>query len=161
MSKKLWQKNNLSENLHAALVEKFTIGRDAEFDLQLAKYDVLGNKAHVKMLSTIGLIEESELPKILEELDQIATQIEEGKFIIEDGIEDVHSQIEFQLTQKLGDIGKKIHSARSRNDQVLVDIKLFLKNEILEIKDLVKNLFLTLQKLSNLHQDKLIPGYIS
>ena len=75
MSKKLWQKNNLSENLHAALVEKFTIGRDAEFDLQLAKYDVLGNKAHVKMLATIGLIEESELPKILEELDQIATQI--------------------------------------------------------------------------------------
>ena len=91
MSKKLWQKNNLSENQYAALVEKFTIGRDAEFDLQLAKYDVLGNKAHVKMLSTIGLIEESELPKILEELDLIAVQIEEGKFIIEDGIEDVHS----------------------------------------------------------------------
>ena len=159
MSKKLWQKNNLSENLHAALVEKFTIGRDAEFDLQLAKYDVLGNKAHVKMLATIGLIEESELPKILEELDLIAVQIEEGKFVIEEGIEDVHSQIEFQLTQKLGDIGKKIHSARSRNDQVLVDIKLFLKNEILEIKDLVKNLFQTLQKLSNQHQDKLIPGY--
>lgn len=159
MSKKLWQKNNLSENQHAALVEKFTIGRDAEFDLQLAKYDVLGNKAHVKMLSTIGLIEESELPKILDELDDIALQIEEGKFIIEDGIEDVHSQIEFQLTKKLGDIGKKIHSARSRNDQVLVDIKLFLKNEILEIKDLVKNLFQTLQKLSNEHQDKLIPGY--
>ena len=146
MSKKLWQKNNLSENQHAALVEKFTIGRDAEFDLQLAKYDVLGNKAHVKMLATIGLIEESELPKILEELDQIATQIEEGKFVIEEGIEDVHSQIEFQLTQKLGDIGKKIHSARSRNDQVLVDIKLFLKNEILEIKDLVKNLFQTLHR---------------
>ena len=159
MSKKLWQKNNLSENLHAALVEKFTIGRDAEFDLQLAKYDVFGNKAHVKMLATIGLIEESELPKILEELDHIATQIEEGKFVIEEGIEDVHSQIEFQLTQKLGDIGKKIHSARSRNDQVLVDIKLFLKNEILEIKDLVKNLFQTLQKLSNDHQNKLIPGY--
>ena len=157
MSKKLWQKNNIYENEHAALVEKFTIGRDAEFDLQLAKYDVLGNKAHVKMLATIGLIEESELPKILDELDQIATQIEEGKFVIEEGIEDVHSQIEFQLTQKLGDIGKKIHSARSRNDQVLVDIKLFLKNEILEIKDLVKNLFQTLQKLSNEHQNKLIP----
>lgn len=159
MSKKLWQKNSLSENQHAALVEKFTIGRDAEFDLQLAKYDVLGNKAHVKMLATIGLIEASELPQILEELDLIATQIDEGNFVIEDGIEDVHSQIEFQLTQKLGDIGKKIHSARSRNDQVLVDIKLFLKNEILEIKDLVKNLFQTLQKLSNKHQAQLIPGY--
>lgn len=159
MSKKLWQKNSLSENQHAALVEKFTIGRDAEFDLQLAKYDVLGNKAHVKMLATIGLIEASELPQILEELDLIAAQIDEGNFVIEDGIEDVHSQIEFQLTQKLGDIGKKIHSARSRNDQVLVDIKLFLKNEILEIKDLVKNLFQTLQKLSNKHQAQLIPGY--
>jgi argininosuccinate lyase len=108
------------------LVEKFTIGRDAEFDLQLAKYDVLGNKAHVKMLATIGLIEESELPKILEELDHIAIQIEEGNFIIEEGIEDVHSQIEFQLTE-IRRYWQKIHSARSRNDQVLVDIKLFLK----------------------------------
>lgn len=107
MSKKIWQKNQLSDNEHAALVEKFTIGRDAEFDLQLAKYDVLGNKAHVQMLATIGLIEEDELPKILEELDQIAIQIEEGNFVIEEGIEDVHSQIEFLLTKKLGDIGKK------------------------------------------------------
>src|SRR5574344_2097911 len=111
MSKEIWQKNQLSDNEHAALVEKFTIGRDAAFDLQLAKYDVLGNKAHVQMLATIGLIEEAELPKILEELDQIAIQIEEGNFVIEEGIEDVHSQIEFLLTKKLGDIGKKIHSA--------------------------------------------------
>ncbi len=159
MSKKLWQKNNLSENQHAALVEKFTIGRDAEFDLQLAKYDVLGNKAHVQMLASVGLLEQAELPKILEELDAIAQQIEDGNFVIEDGIEDVHSQIEFILTQKLGDIGKKIHSARSRNDQVLVDIKLFLKNEILEIAELVKLLFEKLQQLSNQHQDKLLPGY--
>lgn len=159
MSKKLWQKNQNTENQHAAMVEKFTIGRDAEFDLQLAKYDVLGNKAHVQMLASVGLIEESELPFILKELDAIAQQIEEGHFVIEDGIEDVHSQIEFMLTQKLGDAGKKIHSARSRNDQVLVDIKLFLKNEVLEIADLVKSLFEKLQQLSNQHQDKLLPGY--
>ena len=99
-------KNNLSENQHAALVEKFTIGRDAEFDLQLAKYDVLGKVSTRKMLATIGLIEESELPKILEELDHIAVQIEEGKFVIEEGIEDVHSQIEFQLTKKLEILAK-------------------------------------------------------
>mgnify|MGYP000588370447 CR=1 FL=1 len=159
MSKKLWQKNQNTENQHAAMVEKFTIGRDAEFDLQLAKYDVLGNKAHVQMLASVGLIEKSELPEILKELDAIAQQIEEGNFVIEDGIEDVHSQIEFMLTQKLGDAGKKIHSARSRNDQVLVDIKLFLKNEVLEIADLVKSLFEKLQQLSNQHQDKLLPGY--
>lgn len=159
MSKKLWQKNQNTENQHAAMVEKFTIGRDAEFDLQLAKYDVLGNKAHVKMLASVGLIEKSELPEILKELDAIAQQIEDGNFVIEDGIEDVHSQIEFMLTQKLGEAGKKIHSARSRNDQVLVDIKLFLKNEVLEIADLVKSLFEKLQQLSNQHQDKLLPGY--
>lgn len=159
MSKKLWQKNQNTENQHAAMVEKFTIGRDAEFDLQLAKYDVLGNKAHVQMLASVGLIEKSELPEILKELDAIAQHIEEGNFVIEDGIEDVHSQIEFMLTQKLGDAGKKIHSARSRNDQVLVDIKLFLKNEVLEIADLVKSLFEKLQQLSNQHQDKLLPGY--
>ncbi len=159
MSKKLWKKNQNSENHHASMVEKFTIGRDAEFDLQLAKYDVLGNKAHVQMLASVGLIEKNELPKILVELDAILEQIEAGNFEIEEGIEDVHSQIEFLLTQKLGDIGKKIHSARSRNDQVLVDIKLFLKNELLEIATLVKTLFDKLQQLSHEHQDKLLPGY--
>jgi argininosuccinate lyase len=111
------------------------------------------------MLASVGLIEEGELPKILAELDRIAEQIEAGNFEIEEGIEDVHSQIEFLLTQKLGDIGKKIHSARSRNDQVLVDIKLFLRNEVTEIAALVKTFFDTLQKLSKEHQDKLLPGY--
>lgn len=159
MSKKLWQKKEPSESKHAALVERFTIGRDAEFDLQLAKYDVLSNKAHVQMLDSVGLMEQHELPQILTELENIAEQIEAGQFEIEEGIEDVHSQIEFMLTQKLGDIGKKIHSARSRNDQVLVDIKLFLKNEILEISTLVKALFERLQLLSNEHQNKLLPGY--
>ncbi len=159
MSKKIWQKNQLSDNEHAALVEKFTIGRDAEFDLQLAKYDVLGNKAHVQMLATIGLIEEDELPKILEELDQIAVQIEEGNFVIEEGIEDVHSQIEFLLTKKLGDIGKKIHSARSRNDQVLTDIKLYLLDEIREITERADSFFQILKDKANQHKNVLLPGY--
>src|SRR6187551_3835282 len=123
---KLWQKNTAS----LKEVEQFTVGNDREFDLQLAPFDVLGNIAHAKMLATVGLLTNDEAGKLVNELKKIYASIHDSRFTIQDNIEDVHSQIEFLLTEKLGDIGKKIHSARSRNDQVLVDIKLFLRSEI-------------------------------
>src|SRR5215831_9399376 len=131
---KLWQKNTDSSKE----VEKFTVGNDREFDLQLAPFDVLGSIAHAKMLSEVGLLTNEEAQKLTAELKNIYTSIQDSRFTIDEKIEDIHSQIEFLLTQKLGDIGKKIHSARSRNDQVLVDIKLFLRNEIEKlVKDLL------------------------
>ena len=156
---KLWQKNidSLQE------VEKFTVGNDREFDLQLAPFDVLGSIAHVIMLETVGLVKKEEKDQLLRELRNIYSSInsplENGGFTINEKIEDIHSQVEFLLTQKLGDIGKKIHSARSRNDQVLVDIKLFLRNEI---EELVKNIlpfFELLQSQSEKYKDDLLPGY--
>lgn len=141
------------------LIEKFTVGKDRELDLRLAKYDVQGSMAHIKMLESIGLLTKKELDILLPALEEIATSIEKGDFVIEEGIEDVHSQIEFLLTAKLGDIGKKIHSGRSRNDQVLVDLKLFFRDELKKIAESCDKLFQRLQILSEEHKDKLMPGY--
>ncbi len=140
-------------------IEKFTIGKDREMDLYLAKYDVLGSMAHITMLESIGLLKADELKALLAELKSIYAQAEKGEFVIEDGVEDVHSQVEMILTRKLGDIGKKIHSGRSRNDQVLVDLKLFIRDQIKDIAALVKNLFDELITQSNKYKDVLMPGY--
>ncbi len=156
---KLWQKNNLSENKLAKKVENFTVGNDRALDKLLAKYDVLGSLAHTKMLAEVGLLSKEDLSPIQQELKIIYKEIKNENFIIADESEDIHSEIEFRLTKKLGDIGKKIHSGRSRNDQVLVDIKLFTRNEIEELVHQTKIVFDTLIQLSNTHKDKLIPGY--
>lgn len=140
-------------------VEDFTVGNDRVLDLRLAKYDVQGSKAHIKMLESIGLLTSEELEALTAGLDEIAAEIEAGSFVLEDDIEDIHSQVEMNLTRKLGDIGKKIHSGRSRNDQVLVDIKLFLKDEVLKFRQEVLDLFSLLQNLSEKHKDVLLPGY--
>ena len=134
---KLWQKNiaSLKE------VEKFTVGNDREFDIQLAPFDVLGNIAHAKMLATIGLLTNDEANALVKELKHIYSSIQNSQFKIQNDVEDIHSQIEFLLTEKLGDVGKKIHSARSRNDQVLVDIKLFLRSEIEQLVLSVQSFF--------------------
>lgn len=153
---KLWSKENTSTSER---IEAFTVGRDPEFDILLAPYDVQGSIAHVKMLGTVGLMTEEEAAEAVKGLEEIAEDINAGKFSIEPGIEDVHSQVEFLLTKKIGDTGKKIHSGRSRNDQVAVDIKLFLRAQILLIKDDVKNLFDLLIHKSDQHKNILIPGY--
>lgn len=152
---KLWQKD---VSVHGE-IDKFTVGMDRELDLLLAKYDVLGSLAHIKMLTSIGLLESSELVILSKELAKIHAEIERGDFFIEDGVEDVHSQIELMLTSRLGDIGKKIHSGRSRNDQVLLDLKLFMRAETMEIVDLMQQLFDRLISLSNQYKEVLIPGY--
>ncbi len=153
---KLWQKENTSTS---QLVEQFTVGRDKEFDLILAKYDVQGSIAHVTMLGEVGLMTKEEATQAIKGLNEILQTIELGSFIIEEGVEDVHSQVEKLLIEKIGDAGKKIHSGRSRNDQVAVDIKLYLRAEISTIKDEVKKLFDLLINKSEEHKDKLIPGY--
>ncbi len=153
--KQLWNKGFQPDQL----IEKFTVGRDRELDLRLARYDVQGSMAHIKMLCKIGLLTQEELDVLLPALQEIADRIERGEFTIEDGVEDVHSQVEFLLTAKLGDVGKKIHSGRSRNDQVLVDLKLFFRDELKRIADAVNRLFTRLQSLSEEHKDKLMPGY--
>ena len=140
-------------------IEKFTVGRDREMDLYLAKYDVLGSMAHITMLQSIDLLTADELKVLLKELKAIYQQAERGEFVIEEGVEDVHSQVEMLLTRKLGDIGKKIHSGRSRNDQVLVDLKLFIRDQIKEIAGLVKNLFDELITQSERYKNVLMPGY--
>ncbi|MEQ8303727.1 MAG: argininosuccinate lyase [Cyclobacteriaceae bacterium] len=152
---KLWQKDkdSLKE------VSEFTIGNDNELDLYLAPYDVLGSIAHIRMLESIGLLEKKELNELNKELSSIYHEIEEGNFRIEDGVEDIHSQIELLLTRRLGDVGKKIHSGRSRNDQVLVDIKLFLRDEIQSLVSESKELFDLLTNLSEEHKEDLLPGY--
>ncbi|MFA6060844.1 MAG: lyase family protein, partial [Taibaiella sp.] len=153
---KLWQK----ESTHtAALTEKFTVGKDREFDLLLAAYDVQGSLAHTEMLCQVGLLSIDEKELIHKELKRILEEIEAGQFVIENDVEDVHSQIELMLTRNIGEAGKKIHSGRSRNDQVAVDIKLFLKQGVLEIKSATKALFDCLITLSELHKSKLLPGY--
>ena len=134
---KLWEKN-FEVN---AEIERFTVGRDREMDLYLAPYDVMGSMAHITMLESIGLLEADELKQLLAELKEIYAICERGEFKIEDGVEDVHSQVELMLTRKLGDMGKKIHSGRSRNDQVLVDLKLFTRHELMEIAESAKVLF--------------------
>ena len=155
MASKLWEKNY--EINHE--IERFTVGRDREMDLYLAKYDVLGSMAHITMLESIGLLEKEELKPLLDELKNIYELCEKGEFVIEDGIEDVHSQVELMLTRKLGDMGKKIHSGRSRNDQVLVDLKLFTRHQLKEIADAVKVLFDELLQKSNQYKEVLMPGY--
>ena len=152
---KLWSKGAEPDKL----IEEFTVGRDRELDLRLAKYDVEGSMAHIRMLESIGLLEKEELVVLLGALEEIKTTAECGEFIIEDGVEDVHSQVELMLTRKLGDVGKKIHSGRSRNDQVLVDLKLFLRDELLAISERVITLFERLQKLSNEYSGVIMPGY--
>ena len=140
-------------------IERFTVGRDREMDLYLAKYDVLGSMAHITMLNSIGLIGDDELPLLLAELRKIYAICEEGKFVIEDDIEDVHSQVEMMLTRALGDMGKKIHSGRSRNDQVLVDLKLFTRAELKTVVEETKTLFDELIAQSEANKDVLMPGY--
>lgn len=152
---KLWQKDKAS----LKEVEQFTVGNDRDFDLMLAPFDVIGSIAHVSMLETIGLITNEEKELLVKELRIIYSQTLTPQFKIEDGIEDIHSQIELLLTQKLGDIGKKIHSARSRNDQVLVDIKLYLRSEIEELVKAIQPLFELLQTQSEKYKDHLLPGY--
>jgi argininosuccinate lyase len=152
---KLWEKN-FEVNKE---IERFTVGRDREMDLYLAKYDVLGSMAHITMLESIGLLEHDELPQLLAALKEIYQTAERGEFVIEEGVEDVHSQVEMILTRRLGDMGKKIHSGRSRNDQVLVDLKLFTRHELKEIADGVKILFDELIQKSNQYKDVLMPGY--
>ncbi|MBR1869581.1 MAG: argininosuccinate lyase [Bacteroidales bacterium] len=140
-------------------VEAFTVGNDRVLDMALARYDVLGSMAHVRMLGSIGLLEKEEVEILIPALEAIGKEIEEGSFRLEDDVEDIHSQVELLLTRRLGDVGKKIHSGRSRNDQVLVDIKLFLKDQILKVRDEVLELFKLLQELSEKHKDVLLPGY--
>lgn len=155
MSNKLWEKN-FEVNKE---IERFTVGRDREMDMYLAKYDVLGSMAHITMLESIGLLEKDELEKLLAELRHIYQLCEDGRFSIEKDVEDVHSEVELMLTRKLGDMGKKIHSGRSRNDQVLVDLKLFTRHELMEVVDNVKALFDELIQKSNQYKDVLMPGY--
>ena len=152
---KLWQKN--IESLKE--VEQFTVGKDREFDLLLAPFDVLGNIAHAKMLATVGLLTKEEAEKLVKELKEIYKNIQHSTFNIQHDVEDVHSQIEFLLTEKLGDVGKKIHSARSRNDQVLVDIKLFLRSEIEKTVNRVQSFFELLIEKSEKYNEYLLPGY--
>ena len=140
-------------------VEDFTVGNDRELDLRLAKHDIKGSMAHIKMLVKIGLLREEEEVTLITELQNILIEVENGDFKLEDDVEDIHSQIEALLTKRLGNIGKKIHSGRSRNDQVLVDIKLYLKEEISSIKEEILQLFKTLQSLSEKHKNVLLPGY--
>lgn len=153
---KLWQKDNTP--LHSA-VEAFTLGRDPEFDLLLAPYDVQGTRAHVQMLEKVGLLTKEELQDVLRGLDQIDADIQAGSFQIEPGVEDVHSQVELLLTRRIGEAGKKIHTGRSRNDQVAVDIKLYLRAELQQLKKQVLALFDILLEQSERHQQVLLPGY--
>lgn len=155
MASKLWEKNfEINKE-----IERFTVGRDREMDLYLAKYDVLGSMAHIIMLESIGLLGSNELPCLLAELRNIYDMCERGEFVIEDGVEDVHSQVELMLTRRLGDMGKKIHSGRSRNDQVLVDLKLFIRQELKEVAQAVMALFDELIAKSNQYKHVLMPGY--
>jgi len=153
---KLWQKESTSVS---ELVEKFTVGRDKEFDLLLAKHDVQGSIAHVTMLGEVGLMTKEESSTAVNALKEIAEEIHHSKFTIDNNVEDVHSQVELLLTQRIGEIGKKMHSGRSRNDQVAVDIKLYLREEILTIKEEVKSLFDLLIEQSEKYKEKLLPGY--
>ena len=152
---KLWEKNfEINKE-----IERFTVGRDREMDMYLAKYDVLGSMAHITMLESIGLLEKDELTQLLAELKNIYRLCEQGNFVIEDDIEDVHSQVEMLLTRKLGDMGKKIHSGRSRNDQVLVDLKLFTRHQLKDIAYELKSLFDELIAKSEQYKNILMPGY--
>ena len=152
---KLWEKGIPTDKQ----IEHFTVGNDRELDIILAKYDALGSIAHAKMLGTINLLTKSETTDLIDALEAIIVDIEKGNFVIEDSFEDVHSKIEYLLTEKLGDAGKKIHTARSRNDQVLVDVNLYLKDVVTELKEQTKTLFDLLMQMAEKHQNVLLPGY--
>lgn len=152
---KLWQKNYQVDQS----IDTFTVGDDRELDLFMAKFDVLGSLAHTRMLEKVGLLSSDDLSTVQKGLKEIFAEIESGKFVIEPDEEDVHSQVETLLTNRLGDVGKRIHSGRSRNDQVLVDIKMFMRHELMRIVGSYQKLFDLLIELSNEHKDKLLPGY--
>jgi len=152
---KLWQKTISVDQL----VESFTVGRDREFDEQMAAFDVLGSLAHTKMLASVGLLDNADLAIVQQELKKIYAEIQTGNFKIEAEVEDIHSQVELLLTRRIGEAGKKIHSGRSRNDQVLVDLKLFFRHELQEVVASVQQLFDLLISLSEKHKDVLLPGY--
>lgn len=152
---KLWNKGFEPDKA----IEEYTVGNDRVLDLRLAQYDIEGSMAHIKMLETIGLIEKSELEQLLAALAELLEEAKQGHFVIEEGVEDVHSQVELMLTRRLGDVGKKIHSGRSRNDQVLVDLKLFMRDELRDIARHAKALFDRLIALSEEHKATLMPGY--
>src|SRR5688572_2905512 len=155
---KLWQKDMVP----LKEVEQFTVGNDRKFDLLLAPFDILGSIAHVTMLESVGLLQKDEKDKLVKELQEIyktTHAIDDSRFTIDAEVEDIHSQVELLLTQKLGDTGKKIHAARSRNDQVLVDIKLFLRNELGELVKTIHSFFELLQSQSERYKDHLLPGY--
>ncbi len=152
---KLWQKDKAS----LKEVEVFTVGKDREMDMYLAAFDVLGSLAHIEMLESVGLLEQSELKQLQIELKKIYSQIQKSEFKLQDDVEDIHSQVELLLTERLGDVGKKIHSARSRNDQVLVDVKLFLRNELEELTKTIQPFFELLQSQSEKYKNDLLPGY--
>ncbi|MDR2358368.1 MAG: argininosuccinate lyase [Prevotellaceae bacterium] len=151
----LWNKGITAD----ALVAAFTVGDDRKYDLRLAKYDLLGSLAHVKMLAQIGLLTAPEARLLCTELQKLSAEVAAGTFVIEDGVEDIHSQVELTLTGRIGEVGKKIHAGRSRNDQVLVDIKLYLKEETVQLKDKTVRLFHQLQQLGETHKETLLPGY--
>ena len=153
---KLWQNKKTSVNEQ---VDRFTVGADRLWDIRLAPYDVLASKAHAKMLASVGLVTDEESKQLCDELDNIVNMVTQENFLIENDFEDIHSKIEFLLTESLGDVGKKIHTARSRNDQVLTAMQLLLKDELSEIKALTKDLFDTWMGLANTHKDVLLPGY--
>ncbi|MDE5796013.1 MAG: argininosuccinate lyase, partial [Muribaculaceae bacterium] len=155
MGKQLWNKGFEPNKM----IERFTVGADRELDLRLARYDVMGSIAHIKMLESIGLLTADELAVLMTELERVGEMIERGEFMIEDGVEDVHSQVELLLTARLGDVGKKIHSGRSRNDQVLVDLKLFFRDEVRRIAAAMQRLFDRLIEVSEQYKDVLMPGY--
>jgi argininosuccinate lyase len=160
---KLWSKNISDSN--NTLIEQFTVGNDRDFDLLLAPFDIIGNIAHAKMLASVGLLTSEEANALIGELREIykttqpMTPFRGRGFTIDNNIEDIHSQVEFLLTEKLGDVGKKIHSARSRNDQVLLDVKLFLRSEIEKVVNSVQSFFDLLIKKSEEHKEDLLPGY--
>src|ERR1700753_2231172 len=153
---KLWSKETTSTS---ALIERFTVGRDKEFDVLLAEYDVLGSLAHTEMLEAVGLLSKEDLALIQKGLRQILSEIRDGSFAIDPGVEDVHSQVEGLLTQRIGEAGKKIHSGRSRNDQIAVDIKLYLRAQVQALKTEAAQLFDQLIGLSEKHKEVLLPGY--
>ena len=155
---KLWQKDTLLGD-GGKEVETFTVGKDREMDMYLAAFDVLGSLAHIEMLESVGLLTKDELSELQKELKNIYQQIQKGEFKLQDDVEDIHSQVELLLTQKLGDTGKKIHSARSRNDQVLVDVKLFLRSELEELINTIQPFFELLQTQSEKYKAHLLPGY--
>lgn len=152
---KLWQKDKASSKE----VERFTVGKDREMDMYLAAFDVIGSMAHIEMLESVSLLNKDELAQLQKELKNIYRQVQKGEFKLKDDVEDIHSQVELLLTEKLGDTGKKIHAARSRNDQVLVDIKLFLRNELEELVKTIQSFFELLQSQSEKYKDHLLPGY--